>query len=254
MNNIKYFVANPLKGDVIKDVSMQFLSLSVSIASRFAKCVTPFNLPSREKEKREREIERESQSGRTTEVKEQRRLSPKEGKKFTNLPFFFHFFVFPFHPRSETVKEVTFSTLYDSMIKKWGDQVDSLVVTLFSGEDESLLRLGKLIQRGNMIPATPDVSRRDVEHEHTKNFLQSRIAERVFYSAAIPQLWRMRQPWSEYPVVLDFGPTCDRDIGSGNYIFAHKVKFNDGYVCHNNHAYILASTFERNSTGPNCSG
>ncbi|KAG6002439.1 hypothetical protein E4U43_001120, partial [Claviceps pusilla] len=191
MNNIKYFVANPLKGDIVKDVSMQFLSLSVSIASRFAK--------------------------------------------------------------SETIKEVTFSTLYDSTVKKWGDQVDSLVVTLFSGEDESLLRLGKLIQRGNMVPATSDVSRRDMEHEHTKNFLQSRIAERVFYSAAIPQLWRMRQPWSEYPVVLDFGPTCDRDIGSGNYIFAHKVKFNDGYVCHNNHAYILGSTFERNNTGPNCS-
>ncbi|KAG6042058.1 hypothetical protein E4U41_006179 [Claviceps citrina] len=160
--------------------------------------------------------------------------------------------------KPETVREVDFSFIYNNLIKTWSDQVDALVVQLYDGTDESLVRLGNLIRNGNMAPGgsvtreTRSVAR-GLE-DHSDGFKQSRLTERVFYSAAIPYVWRMRRPYNEYPVILDWGPDCSRDVGSGNWWFRNPQHFNDGYVCLNNHNYMLASTFDRNNTGPNCSG
>ncbi|KAG6010827.1 hypothetical protein E4U21_004215, partial [Claviceps maximensis] len=187
---LKYFKANPITGEVVRDITMQLASAGTSIAARF-------------------------------------------------LPH-------------ETVKEITFNALYDVTIKKWGDEIDSLVVSLFNGSAESISRLENLIKNGIMVPGAPEIQRRGMDQEHTNKFLQERMAERVFYSAAIPHVWRMRQPWGEYPMILDFGPNCNRDIGAGSGWFAPDEDYNDGFVCYKDHAYILAAAFDRKAYQIRC--
>ncbi|KAG5913016.1 hypothetical protein E4U42_001573, partial [Claviceps africana] len=154
--------------------------------------------------------------------------------------------------KPETYKEVSFSSIFDILIGRWQDQVDSTVVNLFSGSEETLARLDKIIEHGKMVPGAPQERRRDLSGDHTNTFIQQKVVERVFWSAAIPLVWRMRRPDPEYPVILDFGPYCNRDIGSGDDWFQDKVKFNDGYVCYEDHNYIVASVIDRNAMDLRC--
>ncbi|KAG5952739.1 hypothetical protein E4U53_000009 [Claviceps sorghi] len=180
VNNLKYFKANPIQADAVKDLSMQLVSASLTIGAKFIK--------------------------------------------------------------SETAKEATFRTIFDSLIKKWGEEVDSMVVNLFSGSDETIARLGKLIEHGKMIPGAPEARRRDLTDEHTDNFIQEKVVERVFWSAAIPMVWRMRRPDASYPVILDFGPGCESDIGSRKYWFSdQETSYNKGFVCYQDHSAMLWS-------------
>ncbi|EFQ97488.1 hypothetical protein MGYG_00528 [Nannizzia gypsea CBS 118893] len=149
----------------------------------------------------------------------------------------------------ETAKEVTFDYLYDNLVSKWTDQIDQLINTLFSGTDESLQQLSKIISDGKMIAGATD--RSEGTTDHTEAFLQEKLAERAFYAAAIPSVWKMRNPYASYPVVLDLGPDCNRDIGSDKY-FRSKENYKQGWICLDGHNYILASTYERNNDGPNC--
>ncbi|EEQ33387.1 chitinase [Microsporum canis CBS 113480] len=151
----------------------------------------------------------------------------------------------------ETVKEVTFNTLYDSLIGKWTEQIDTLVKELFDGSDEHIKQLSKIIMDGKMIEGKHDAVP-DPDADHTASFLEQKLAERAFYAAAIPNVWKMRQPYASYPVILDFGPDCNRDIGSDQY-FKSGQDYNQGWICLDGHNYILASTFERDNDGPNCS-
>jgi hypothetical protein len=81
-------------------------------------------------------------------------------------------------------------------------------------------------------------------------FLDSQAAERAFYAGAIPSIWKTRKPYPQSPVILDCGLDCNRDIGSGD-LFHGGEDFNTGWVCLDNH--ILASTYDRDNDGPNCS-
>ncbi|KAM5435297.1 hypothetical protein MferCBS31731_006262 [Microsporum ferrugineum] len=151
----------------------------------------------------------------------------------------------------ETVKEVTFNTLYDGLIGTWTSQIDTLIKELFNGSDEHIKQLSTIIMEGKMIPGRHDAVP-DPDADHTASFLEQKLAERAFYAAAIPNVWKMRQPYASYPVILDFGPDCNRDIGSDQY-FKSGQDYNQGWICLDGHNYILASTFERDNDGPNCS-
>lgn len=153
--------------------------------------------------------------------------------------------------RKETVKEVTFNTLYDGLIGTWTSQIDTLIKELFNGSDEHIKQLSTIIMEGKMIPGRHDAVP-DPDADHTASFLEQKLAERAFYAAAIPNVWKMRQPYASYPVILDFGPDCNRDIGSDQY-FKSGQDYNQGWICLDGHNYILASTFERDNDGPNCS-
>lgn len=161
--------------------------------------------------------------------------------------------------RASTVKEVTFNVLYDGLIKAWTEQLDELVVSLFDGSDENIRALTQIIKEGQMIGGSlngnaerGELAERETAPNHTAAFLQSAMTQRMFYAAAIPSVWKMRKPYAQYPVILDFGPDCNRDIGSGAF-FHGGEDFNDGWICIDNHNYILASTYDRDNDGPNCS-
>jgi hypothetical protein len=150
--------------------------------------------------------------------------------------------------------------LYDKLIKDWISQLDTLTAGLFNGTDENLLALSQLIKEGQMIEGSLNgnakrgelAQRGETVPDHTAAFISSAMTQRVFYAAAIPSVWKMRKPYPQYPVILDFGPDCNRDIGSRDFFYGGE-SFNDGWVCINGHNYILASTYDRNNDGPNCS-
>ncbi|KXJ85377.1 chitinase [Microdochium bolleyi] len=154
----------------------------------------------------------------------------------------------------ETVKEVTFSVLYDKLIDNWTKQVDTMVVELFDGESEHLKQLAAIMGKGQMVPGSLNgqAGSTSTNVDHTQAFLQQKAAERAFYAAAIPSVWKMRQPYPQYPAILDFGPDCSRDIGANEFFYSGE-KYNNGKVCIDNHNYILASTYDRDNDGPNCS-
>ncbi|KAH7014604.1 chitinase [Microdochium trichocladiopsis] len=157
-----------------------------------------------------------------------------------------------------TIKEVTFSLLYDKLIDAWINQVDQLVVELFDGSSEHIKQLVTIMGKGQMVPGSlsGQAGSTDSNVDHTKAFLEQKAAERAFYAAAIPSVWKMRQPYTQYPAVLDFGPDCSRDIGAGQFFDSskdNKYDYKHGRVCIDDHNYILAGTYDRDNDGPNCS-
>lgn len=156
--------------------------------------------------------------------------------------------------RGTTVKEVTFNVLYDRLFKNWIAQIDELTISLFRGSDENLITLSQVLKEGQMIEGSLNGNANNGEWEmiNDPTFGLSAMMQRVFYAATIPSVWKMQKPYSQYPVILDFGLDCNRDIGSGDF-FHGGENFNDGWVCINGHNYILASTYDRNNNGPNCS-
>lgn len=152
----------------------------------------------------------------------------------------------------ETAKEVSFNFIYDNIIEKWKAQQAELTQSLFNGSVESIRTLDSLIGIGQMVRGKREGSQRADAMNYTEEFMNEYITERTFYAAAIPSVWKMRQPYAQYPVILDFGPDCNRDIGSANF-FHGGEDFNRGWICLDNHNYILASTYDRDNDGPNCS-
>lgn len=140
--------------------------------------------------------------------------------------------------------------LYDNLIKLWTEQLDMLVQELFKGESEHIKQLSTIISGGQMIDGSLNGHAANVQN-HTDSFLQEGAAERAFYAAAIPSVWKMRKPYPMYPVILDFGPDCGRHLDSGDY-FHSGEDFNKGWVCVDGYNYILAGTYDRNNDGPNC--
>jgi hypothetical protein len=120
---------------------------------------------------------------------------------------------------------------------------------------EHIRQLDSLMGEGQMVPGSRNGQQLPPGTQptnHTASFLDEQAGERAFYAAAIPSIWKMRKPYPQYPVILDFGPDCNRDIGSGDF-FHGGEDFNKGWICLDGHNYILASTYDRNNDGPNCS-
>lgn len=155
----------------------------------------------------------------------------------------------------ETAKEVSFNYIYDNLIGAWTDQLDTLTVALFDGSDEQLRNLDAIMGDGAMVSGSRNgqtLPAGTVPDNHTAAFLEQQAAQRAFYAAAIPSVWKMRKPYEMYPVILDFDADCDRDIGSGKF-FHGGEDFNQGWICLDGHNYILAGTYDRRNKGPNCS-
>ncbi|KAB5513032.1 chitinase [Coniochaeta sp. 2T2.1] len=155
----------------------------------------------------------------------------------------------------ETIKEVSFNYIFDHLIGTWTEQLDTLIVKLFDGSVEQIQRLDDIMGSGQMVPGSRNGEQPPVggsTSNHTAAFLNEQAGERAFYAAAIPSVWKMKKPYAMFPVILDFGPDCNRDIGSGDF-FHGGEDFNQGWICLDNHNYILAGTYDRDNDGPNCS-
>ncbi|KAK0625161.1 chitinase [Bombardia bombarda] len=154
--------------------------------------------------------------------------------------------------KETAAKEVTFNYIFDNLIGTWTEQLDTMVLQLFNGSLESIKQLDAMMGQGQMVPGGRDGQAGPSETNHTASFLNEQTGERAFYAAAIPSIWKMRKPFAQFPVILDFGPDCNRDIGSGPF-FNQGEDFNTGWICLNDHNYILASTYDLDNHGPNCS-
>lgn len=121
---------------------------------------------------------------------------------------------------------------------------------MFDGSDEHIKNLDAIMKDGQMLAGSRSNS--EQPGNHTDAFLREGMVERAFYAAAIPQVWKIRKPYPMFPVILDFGPGCSRDIGAGEFFYS-KQDYNSGKICVDDHNYILAGTYDRNNDGPNCS-
>ncbi|KAL8335759.1 hypothetical protein RB598_009788 [Gaeumannomyces tritici] len=135
-------------------------------------------------------------------------------------------------------KEVTFSSVFDLMIKSWTDQMDHMVKTLFNGEPKNVELLGKLIDKGRMIKGknlgTETLSKSF--QDQTDQWVLEKRLERPFYLAAIPAAWKAN---GMNPVLVDFGPSCE--IEASRYYAVDWRKYNPGWRCPAGRSYHLAS-------------
>ncbi|MBE3044377.1 hypothetical protein IMZ48_17780 [Candidatus Bathyarchaeota archaeon] len=136
---------------------------------------------------------------------------------------------------SDDRAELAFNAIYDPLIESWKSQTDTLVKTLFSGEATNIKRLTEIVKDGHLIDGKSEVDGWSPGN-HTDNWVREKNIERAFYAAAIPAVWTAD---SSYPVVVDFGPSCD--IDARKYFWSQPQFYNKGWRCHGGHSYILAT-------------
>lgn len=113
------------------------------------------------------------------------------------------------------MKEVTFNYIYDKLIGTWTEQLNTLVIQLFDVSVDHIRQLDSLMGDGQMVPVScegQEMPPGTSSTNHTAAFLNEQAGKRAFYAAAIPSVWKMRKPYAQYPVILDFGSDCNRDI------------------------------------------
>ncbi|KAF4927131.1 Killer toxin subunits alpha/beta [Colletotrichum viniferum] len=136
---------------------------------------------------------------------------------------------------SDDRAEVSFNTIYDTIIISWKSQTNQLLKTLFLGEENNIKILTDLISEGKMIKGG-QTSRRRAEYDgYTASWKQEKNIERAFYAAAIPAAWTANRP---APVIVAFGNSCE--IDARDYFTEKPKQYNVGWRCPNGHSYILA--------------
>ncbi|KAL2204874.1 hypothetical protein CC79DRAFT_922150 [Sarocladium strictum] len=113
----------------------------------------------------------------------------------------------------------------------WQNSVVKLAEKIFSGSDEDMETLGKVIANGKMVASTTDIP--------TVEELRHQL-ERSIYAALIPVAWEISEQ-DISPFVLDSGMSCDDaggDWGQNEGKFLSGVK-DSGMACHGGRAYYL---------------
>lgn len=134
---------------------------------------------------------------------------------------------------SDSREGIDFNVIYNNLFGNWKSQTDSLVKTIFNGEDENIKALADLFSSGKLIQGLSTI--KAPYDNHTDHWRLEENIERGFYALAIPAAWSANRP---APVVVDFGLGCE--IDARGYFLAGPDSYNVGWKCVNQHSYILA--------------
>ncbi|AEO69851.1 8553ff05-870f-4b92-b10e-2b4ef4e5facd [Thermothielavioides terrestris] len=99
------------------------------------------------------------------------------------------------------------SALLGQVLEGWGNATEQAALSWFSGTDESLAKLSKLIGGGHLMPV--GLSDGNPPEKITQTELQG-IILRSFYAFAIPKAWILSK---HSPVIIDSGASCGADLG-----------------------------------------
>ena len=124
---------------------------------------------------------------------------------------------------------MAFNSIIDVTIDQWASQVEVILEGLFSGKDEHIRSLTKLIKDGRSTAGKTSVD----DSDSPEKYADEEVAKRAFYAVAIPTVWKET---GQAPAVIDAGD-CEGDGAIPDIVAAGEL----AYSCYEDRAYFIVS-------------